>query len=141
MPILPTRYFLPLIWDDSVSHGHGFAVCLKEELLFACHFVLENFEDLFVYFWLALLYWVSYLFLHLLPQFCVQSFMLFPQTNTIFFQSTLCKYIYFSFSVHHKDWLISSSWPDRFYGLSSNFSIAKYFTQIVKLSYSLNIWL
>ena len=53
------RGYLPLIQKDSVTHMHGLAVYVKEELPFAWNLSLENYADSYLHFWLALLNSVS----------------------------------------------------------------------------------
>ena len=52
------RVYLPLIWKYSVTHMHGLAVYLKEELPFS----LENSQNSGICFWQAAFHSVSYLF-------------------------------------------------------------------------------
>ena len=56
------RGYLPIIQKDSVTHMHGLAVYVKEELPFARNLSLENSADSYFFFRLALLYSVSYFF-------------------------------------------------------------------------------
>ena len=44
------RSYLPLIRKDSITHMHGFAVCVKEGLPFAWHLSLENSDDYYLCF-------------------------------------------------------------------------------------------
>ena len=60
--------YFPLIWKDSITHMHGLAVYVKEQLPFAQDLSLENFTDSYLCFWLALLHSVPcFLFLYWLP--------------------------------------------------------------------------
>ena len=52
----------PLIRKDSTSHKHGLAVYMKERLPLAQELYLENSEDSYICFQLALLHSVSYFF-------------------------------------------------------------------------------
>ena len=56
------RGYLPLILKDSSTHMHGLAVFVKEGLSFAWDLSLENSEDSYLCFRLALLHSVSYFF-------------------------------------------------------------------------------
>ena len=60
---LSVRVYLPLIRRDSLTRIHGLAVYVKEGLPFSRDLPLENSEDSYLCFWLALLYSVSYFFL------------------------------------------------------------------------------
>ena len=53
------RGYLLLIWKDSVTHVHGFAVYVKDGLPFAQDLSLEKSVNSYLYFWLALLHSVS----------------------------------------------------------------------------------
>ena len=63
------RGYLPLIGKDSITHMHGLAVHVKEELPFAQDLSLENYAGSYSCFWLALLHSVSYLFVLQWPSF------------------------------------------------------------------------
>ena len=54
--------YLPLIQKDSVTHMHGFAIYVKEGILFARDLSLENPADSYLWFKLALPHSVSYFF-------------------------------------------------------------------------------
>ena len=56
------RGYLPLIQKDSITHMHGIAVYVKQELPFAQDLSLENSADSYLCFRLALLHSVSYFF-------------------------------------------------------------------------------
>ena len=56
------RGYLPLIRKDSITHMHGLAVFVKEQLPFARDLPLENSGDSYLSFQLALLHSVSYSF-------------------------------------------------------------------------------
>ena len=56
------RGYLPLIRKESITHMHGLAVYVKEELPFARDLSLENSADSYLCFRLALLHSVSYFF-------------------------------------------------------------------------------
>ena len=60
---ISVRGYLTLIWKDSITHMHGLAVYVKQGLPFAQDLSLENSEDSYLCFWLALLISVSYLFI------------------------------------------------------------------------------
>ena len=53
------RGYFPLIGKDSTTHMHGLAVYVKVGLPFARDLSLENFEDSYLCFQLALLHSVS----------------------------------------------------------------------------------
>ena len=59
---VPVRGYLPLIQKDSLTPMHGLAVYVKEGLSFAWDLSLENSEDSYLRFRLALLHSVSYFF-------------------------------------------------------------------------------
>ena len=60
--------YVPLIWKDSITHMHGFAVYVKEGLPFAWDLSLESSADSYLFFWLALLHSMCYFFfLYQLP--------------------------------------------------------------------------
>ena len=64
------RAYLSLIWNDSSTHIHGLAVCVKEGLPFGQDLSQENSEASYLCFWLALLYSVTFLvFVH--PSMCL----------------------------------------------------------------------
>ena len=77
------RGYLPIIQKDSVTHMHGLAVYVKEELPFARNLSLENSADSYLFFSTGFtLFSVLLLFLlssHLL-RFYAQFLMLFPRT-------------------------------------------------------------
>ena len=54
--------YLPLIQKDSVTHMHGFAIYVKEGILFAQDLSLENPADSYLWFQPALPHSVSYFF-------------------------------------------------------------------------------
>ena len=56
------RSCLPLIWKDSSTHMHGFAVYVKEGLPFTQDLSLKNSADSYLCFQLALLHSMSYFF-------------------------------------------------------------------------------
>ena len=57
------RSYLPLILKDFVTHLHGLAVYVKEGLSFAWGLSLENSQDSYLFFQVALLHSVLYFFL------------------------------------------------------------------------------
>ena len=57
------RNYLPLILKDSNTHLHGLAVYVKEGLSFARDLSLENSQDSYLFFRVALLHSVLYFFL------------------------------------------------------------------------------
>ena len=58
------RGYLPLIPKDSTTHMHGLIVYVKDDLPFSLHVSLENSQDTYLCFRLALLHSVSYFFFH-----------------------------------------------------------------------------
>ena len=67
--LFKTERILSLKWKlktlsrkDSITHMHGLAVYVKEGLPFANELSLENSEDSYLYFRLALLHLLSYFF-------------------------------------------------------------------------------
>ena len=100
------RGYLPLIQKDSVTQMYGLAVDVKEELLFARNFSLENSADV--------LDW-----LYFSP--CLTSFS--SSLYTVFhaISSQINKFLSINhllclsgdFIVHHKDWLTYSGRTDR----------------------------
>ena len=54
------RGYFCLIRKNSLSHVHGLALYVKEGYPFARNLSLENSQDSYLYFRLALLHWVSY---------------------------------------------------------------------------------
>ena len=117
---------------------HGLAVYLKEGLPFAWDLSLENSEDSYLCFRLALLHSVSYFF--------------FPYRSP---SSSLCTvfdsisssidevlsinpsanvFVFGDFNIHHKDWTTYSGGTDRPGELCYNFSISNDLTQIVNFS-------
>ena len=88
------RGYLSLIRKDSTTHMHGLAVYVKEELPLARDVSLENSEDSYLCFRLALLHSVSYFFfLYRSPisfslRFCARFLILFHLTSMRFSRST-----------------------------------------------------
>ena len=56
------RRYLPLVWKDSVARMHGLAVYEKEQISFAWDVSLENSTDYYLFFQLALLHCMFYIF-------------------------------------------------------------------------------
>ena len=114
------RGYFPLIRNDSIAHMHGHENFVNEGLSFPQDVSLENSEDSYLYFRLALLHSMSFLLLFPLSLF--QSFL------------NLCVIFAFEdFDVHHKDWVTHSIGTDRPGELCHNFSLSNDFTQTVNL--------
>ena len=98
---------LPLIWKDSSTHMHGFAVYVKKGLPFARDLSLENSADSYVCFWLALLRAVSYFFFLYLSA-SSSLCMVFDSTSSNIDEVLLIKpsavFVFGDFNIHHKDW-------------------------------------
>ena len=56
------RGYLPLIWIDSVTHMHGLAVYVKDRTFFLVGRISRKLCGSYLYFWVALLFSVSYFF-------------------------------------------------------------------------------
>ena len=106
------RGYLPLIPKDSTTHMHGLIVYVKDDLPFSLHVSLENSQDTYLCFRLALLHSVSYFFFHYRSPYSSLStvfdsissnidevFSINPSANVFAFGD---------FIVNHKDWLISN---------------------------------
>ena len=111
------RGYLPLIQNDSSTHMHGLAVCVKEGLPFARNSSLENSVDSYLCYWLALLQPVSYFFfLYQSPS--LSSCMVFDSVSSniddvLSINPSVNLFASGDFSVHHKDWFTCSSRTDR----------------------------
>ena len=115
---LYVRDYLPLIRKDSTTHmhdlGHGHGhIHAKEGLSFALDLPLENSEDSYLSFRLALLHSVFYFFFVYRPpsSLCTvfdsnidEVFSINPSANV---------FVFGDFNVHHKDWLSFSGGTDR----------------------------
>ena len=143
------RGYHPLIQKGSITHIHGLAVYLKEELPFAQNLSLEN---SYLCFWLGFLHSVSYFFF-----LCRSPSLL---LCTVFYATSLNidevlstnpsanVFIFGDFNVHHKDWLTYSGGADKPGELCYNFSkklcskISKDLTQIVNFpTWISGLWL
>ena len=109
--------YLPLIRKDSSTHIHGLAVYVKEGFPFAQDLSLENSADSYLYFRLALLHSVSYIFF--LNQFTSSSLWTvfdFISSNideVLLINPSANVFVFGDFNVHHKDWLTYSGGTDR----------------------------
>ena len=131
---LSVRCYLPLIQHDSITHIHGRAVYVKEELPFSRDLSLENSADSYLYFRLALLHSVSYffplsitcsVFMHVFDSVSSnidEVFSINPSANVF-----VCE----GFNVHHNDWLTYSGGTDTLGELCYNFSISNDLTEMV----------
>ena len=110
------RGYLSLIWKDSSTHMHGFTGYVKEGLPFARDLSLENSEDSYLCFRLALLHSVSYFFfLYRSPSssLCtVFDSILSNIDEVLWIKPSANVFVFGDFNVHHKDWLTDSSGTD-----------------------------
>ena len=118
----PVRGYLPLIWKDSVTHMHGLAVFVKEELPFAWDLSLENSADSYLGFWLTLLHSVSDFVLHNWSpssSLCIGFDAVSSNTISSNMDEVLSinpsanVFVFGDFNVHHKDWVSYSGGTDR----------------------------
>ena len=109
--------YLPLIQKDSVTHMHGLAVYVKEGLPFTRDLSLENSEDSYWCFWLALLHLVSYFFfLYRSPSslWCTAFDSISSNTDEVLSINPSANVLVFGdFNGHHKNWLTYSGGRDR----------------------------
>ena len=114
---------------------HGLTVYVNEGLPFAWDLYLENSEDSFLCFRLALLHSVSYwLFLSQSPSssLCtVFDSVLSNIAEVLSINQSVNVFVFGDFNVHHKDWLTYSGGTDRSGEFCYNFSISNDVTQIV----------
>ena len=109
------RGYLPLIVKDSSTHMHGHAVYVKEELPFAQDLYLENSADSYLCFRLALLHSVSYFFfLYRSPSSLCTDFDSISSNidEVLSINPSANVFVFWDFSVHHKDWLAYSGETD-----------------------------
>ena len=119
----------------AITHMYGLAVYVKEGLPFAWDLSLENSDDSYLCFLLALLHSVSYFFFLYRSPFSLlctvfdsissnidEVLSINPSANVIVFGD---------FNIHHKDWLTYSGGTGRPSELCYNFSISNDLTQIV----------
>ena len=114
---------------------HGLAVYVKEGFPFTRELSLENFQDSYLCFRLALLHSVSYFF------FLYRSRSLFLCTvfdsissnidDVLSINPSAKVFVFGDFNVNHKDWLTYSGGTGRSSELCHNFSISNYHTQMV----------
>ena len=126
------RGYLPLIQKDSTIHMHGLAVYVKEGLPFARGISLENSAGSYLYFRLALLQSVSYLFfLYRSPSSALCAVFYSISSNideVLLIIPSADVFILGDFNGHRKDWLIYSVGE-----LYYNFSVANDFIQMATL--------
>ena len=129
------RGYLPLIRKDSGTHMHGLAVYVKEGLPFARDLTLENLEDSYLCFPLALLHSVSYFFFlyrSLSSALCTVLDSISSNIDEVLSINLSANvFVFGDFNVHYKDWLTYSSGTDRPGELCYNFSISNDLTQMV----------
>ena len=133
--IFSVSCYLSLIWKDSITHTHGLIVYVKEGVLFAWDLSLENSEDSYLSFWLALLHSVSCFFS------CCWSpssflCMVFNSISSnigkvLLINPSANVFVFGKFNIHHKDWLTYCDGTDKTGELCYNFSISNDLTQIV----------
>ena len=120
---------------DSKTHMHGLRVYVKEGLSFARDFFLENSEDSYLYFWLALLHSLSYFFfLCWSPSssMCAVFDSISSNMDEVLSINPFANiFVFGDFNVHHKDWLTYYGGTDRPGELCYNFSISNDLTHMV----------
>ena len=114
---------------------HGLAVYVKEGLPFVRDLSLENSADSYLYFRLALLHSVSYVFFLYRSPFSSLCTIFYSIScnidEVLLINSSANVFVYGDFNVHHKDWLTYSDRTDRPGGHCYNFSISNALTQMV----------
>ena len=117
------------------THKHGLAICVKEGLPLARDLSLENSEDSYLCFRLALLHSVSYFFfLYRLPYLSLCTAfdsVSFNIDEVLSINTSANVFIFGDFNVHHKDWLTYYDGTDRSRELCYNVSISNNLTQMV----------
>ena len=100
------RGYLPLIWNNSITHVHGLAVYMKEGLLFArdskklCGFVLmfsTGFTSLIVLLIFPLS--ITFVFMHGL------RFLSSNVDEVLSIKPSAIVFVFGDFNIHQKDWL------------------------------------
>ena len=111
------RGYLPLIWNDSITHVNFLAVYAKEGLPFERDLSVENSEDSYLCFWLALLHAVSYFIcLYRSPStpLCTVFYSISSNIDEVLLINPSANvFVFADFNVHHKDWLTFSGGADR----------------------------
>ena len=111
------RVYLPLIRKNPNTHIHVLAVYVKEGLSFVRDLSLENSEDSYLCFQIALLHSVYYFFfLYRSPSSSLCT--LFDSVSSNIEEILSIKpsskvFVFRSFNVHHKDWLTYCGGTDR----------------------------
>ena len=127
--------YLPLILKDSITHMHGLAAYVREELPFAWDLSQENSADSYLCFQLNLLHSVPYFFfLYQSPSSSLCTVFDSISSNideVLLINPSANVFVFGDFNVHHKDWLTYSGGTDRPGELCYNFSISNDLTQIV----------
>ena len=135
--------YLPLIWKDSSTHIHGLAVYAKEWLPFARDLFIENSEDSYLCFWLAILHSLSYFFfLYRSPSSSLCTIFDSVSSNideVLSINPSANVFVFEDFNVHHKDWLTYCGGTDQPGELYYNFSISNNLTQMVNLNFPIRI--
>ena len=110
------RGYLPLIRKDSSTHMHGLGVYVKEGLPFAWDLSVENSEDSYLSFRLALRHSVSYFFfLYRSPSSSLCTVFDSISSNTdevLSINPSANVFVFGDFKVNHKDWLTYSGGTD-----------------------------
>ena len=111
------RGYLPLICNNYVTHMHGLAVYVREQLPFAWDLSLENSAGSYLCFQLALLHSVSYFFfLYRSPSSSLCMFLiLFHQAQMrlkVISINPSANVFVFVFNIQHKYWLTYSGGTD-----------------------------
>ena len=122
------RGYLPLIPKDSTTHMHGLIVYVKDDLPFSLHVSLENSQDTYLCFRLALLHSVSYFFFHYRsPTSALWTVFdsISPNIDEVLsINPSANVFVFVDFNVHHKGWLTYSGGTDEPGELCYNFPIA-----------------
>ena len=113
----------------------GLEVYVNEELPFAQDLSLENSVDSCLYFRLALLHSVSYLFF-LYQSLSLSLFTVFDAISSnmdgvLLINPSDNEFIYGDYNIHHKDWLKYSGGNDSACEVCYNFSVSNELTQMV----------
>ena len=118
-----------------ITQKHGLAICVKEGLPLARDLSLENSEDSYLCFRLALLHSVSYFFfLYRLPYLSLCTAfdsISFNIHEVLSINTSANVFVFGDFNVHHKDWLTYFDGTDRSRELCYNVSISNNLTQMV----------
>ena len=131
----PARGDFPLIREDYVSHIHGLAFYVKENLPFAQDLSLENFEDSYLCFWLALLHRIFYfLFLYLSLSSSLATVFDAVLSNideALLIDPSANAFVFGDFNFHHKDSSTFSGGTDTIGELCCNACNCFYYNAII----------